>query len=281
MKKSLRRKLIMSAVAVGAAAVGTTASTYAWFVSNSNVSANGVQGSVVDADANLYIENGGNYGTSATVTAGGDALKPIAIKANKFVDSNGDQVTGTPYATFELKFKATGIAQDKTYALNISSISAADTAPSKSYTPVADAGTGIKKGTPISGDVTESLVLSYYEGESITPTASNSLALNNTGTTTSSEGKAYYTAVTGKNPLADCTAITSGFNKDGKNATSDNGFTIKNISYSDTTDGTLDFTVKFIVWLNGDDDQCFDVIASHTWNLSLTFALKDTSSLAA
>lgn len=34
MKKSLRRKLIMSAVAVGVAAAGTTASTYAWFVSS-------------------------------------------------------------------------------------------------------------------------------------------------------------------------------------------------------------------------------------------------------
>lgn len=55
MKKSLRRKLIMSAVAVGAAAVGTTASTYAWFVTNSDVSMNEVTGDVAAANANLSI----------------------------------------------------------------------------------------------------------------------------------------------------------------------------------------------------------------------------------
>ena len=67
MKKSLRRKLIMSAVAVGAAAVGTTASTYAWFVSNNTVTASEINGSVVESNANLFILNGENYGQSTNL----------------------------------------------------------------------------------------------------------------------------------------------------------------------------------------------------------------------
>lgn len=48
----------MSAVAVGVAAVGTTASTYAWFVSNTDVSSS-VSGAVEDATSSLYISEDG------------------------------------------------------------------------------------------------------------------------------------------------------------------------------------------------------------------------------
>ena len=49
MKKSLKRKLIMSSIAVATAIVGTTASTYAWFVSNTDVTSS-VTGNVASSD---------------------------------------------------------------------------------------------------------------------------------------------------------------------------------------------------------------------------------------
>ena len=52
MKKSLKRKLIMSSIAVVTAIVGTTASTYAWFVSNTDVTSS-VTGNVASSDSSL------------------------------------------------------------------------------------------------------------------------------------------------------------------------------------------------------------------------------------
>lgn len=55
----------MSAVAVGVAAAGTTASTYAWFVSSTEVSST-VSGTVESSGASLFISNDGvSYGTKA------------------------------------------------------------------------------------------------------------------------------------------------------------------------------------------------------------------------
>lgn len=114
MKKSLRRKLIMSAVAVGAAAVGTTASTYAWFVTNSDVSMNEVTGDVAAANANLSISAtaDGKYGVSATPTLTGSALKPVTVSSGKFVNENNQEISGG-YYTFSLSFKVTGLETNK------------------------------------------------------------------------------------------------------------------------------------------------------------------------
>lgn len=127
MKKSLRRKLIMSAVAVGAAAVGTTASTYAWFVTNSDVSMNEVTGDVAAANANLSISAtaDGKYGVSATPTLTGSALKPVTVSSGKFVNENNQEISGG-YYTFSLSFKVTGLETNKKYPLSIKSVRAVD-----------------------------------------------------------------------------------------------------------------------------------------------------------
>ena len=44
----------MSSIAVATAIVGTTASTYAWFVSNTDVTSS-VTGNVASSDSSLYI----------------------------------------------------------------------------------------------------------------------------------------------------------------------------------------------------------------------------------
>lgn len=284
MKKSLRRKLIMSAVAVGAAAVGTTASTYAWFVSNNTVTASEINGSVVESNANLFILNGENYGQSTNLNISGTKLSPIAIKkkseVDNFVTSDGTVVSvadgNTPYVSFELKFKTTGIKENESYSLNISSVTASATTQS-TYTAVATAG-GLTKGETVKGNVTESLILSYSSDAAITPTtvkASQSLNLNTDSSETQGNAKEYYKAVTGNDVLSGCETITEGFGVDGCKASDTNkdGYAVK-INISSATD---EFSVYFVVWLNGDDEKCFDAIASQAWKLSLNFKLVKTS----
>lgn len=284
MKKSLRRKLIMSAVAVGAAAVGTTASTYAWFVSNNTVTASEINGSVVESNANLFILNGENYGQSTNLNISGTKLSPIAIKKNSevdnFVTSDGTVVSvsdgNTPYVSFELKFKTTGIKENESYSLNISSVTASATTQS-TYTAVATAG-GLTKGQQVNGNVTESLILSYSADAAITPTtvkASQSLNLNTDSSETQGNAKEYYKAVTGNDLLSGCETITEGFGADGYKAldTNKDGYAVK----SNILSNTDEFSVYFVVWLNGDDEKCFDAIASQAWKLSLNFKLVKTT----
>lgn len=111
MKKSLRRKLIMSAVAVGVAAVGTTASTYAWFVSNTDVSSS-VSGAVEDATSSLYIsEDGKNFGTQKIdLGSKTSKLAPLqltndgATVAYTLKDLEGNNANTENYITFDLYF---------------------------------------------------------------------------------------------------------------------------------------------------------------------------------
>lgn len=102
MKKSLRRKLIMSAVAVGVAAAGTTASTYAWFVSSTEVSST-VSGTVESSGASLFISNDGvSYGTKAVKpTADFSKLKmaPLQMKATNHTLSSLDDGEATKMKT--------------------------------------------------------------------------------------------------------------------------------------------------------------------------------------
>ena len=108
MKKSLRRKLIMSAVAVGVAAAGTTASTYAWFVSSTEVSST-VSGTVESSGASLFISNDGvSYGTKAVKpTADFSKLKmaPLQMKATNHTLSSLDDGEATKNEDYIFQFK--------------------------------------------------------------------------------------------------------------------------------------------------------------------------------
>lgn len=280
MKKSIRRKLIMSAVAVGAAALATTSSTYAWFVSNAEVKTSKVQGTISSSEANLQISaDGDNYGVTATPSIVSSTLTPITKDAGAafgtYKKLSGD-VKATDYISFKLYFKASGL-EASNYKLQLKQstgdLAPTDTNADKEYTALADS-TGaagyqaIEEGGKIKEDVTKALYLSVKTGES----TSVNIPFNATKGTY--DGVAYYNTVTGttdaKNSKVDAyegALNASGFNCD-----------IYTISNS-TAGATVDFTVDFNIWLDGADDTGFDVIASHIWTVGLNFTLTKASAL--
>ncbi len=282
MKKSIRRKLIMSAVAVGAAALATTSSTYAWFVSNTTVKTGEVTGNVSASNANLSISatENGVYGLTATPTFkdGNSTLKPITKNESsgdfgKYVNiSGGEETSG--FVEFDLWFNVSGLdTTNFNYTLNIASATSADTTQADDgyHTALVDvvaAGTytKIEKGQKYKEDVTKSMVLSYVTGDD--NASSSSTTVNNPFNNAAAkyDAIAYYNAVVGSNVAK---ASTANFGTALNNLTSD--VVIRNI----TADGKV--KVTFQIWLDGADDACFDGVASHTWEASFDFKLVSTS----
>ncbi len=56
MNKKLTRKLTLSAVTLGVAALSLTSTTYAWFTTNGSATASGITGEVAASDANMLIK---------------------------------------------------------------------------------------------------------------------------------------------------------------------------------------------------------------------------------
>ncbi len=86
MNKKLTRKLTLSAVTLGVAALSLTSTTYAWFTTNGSATASGIKGSVAASDANMLIKTptgySGSNGTAAwdtTFTKSVTEIKKLKI----------------------------------------------------------------------------------------------------------------------------------------------------------------------------------------------------------
>lgn len=283
MKKSLRRKLIMSAVAVGAAAIATTSSTYAWFVTNTTVKTGEVTGNVVAANANLSISatQDGTYGVTATPTLNNSTLTPVTKAKDadfgKFINVSGQEVQ-SGWADFTLWFKVDNLDTSKNNYLKITkAVSTDKDVDSKPYslikdaTKLADSSTDsstVTAGTSIKEDVTKSLILSYQ-----TVTSGNTCVNQPLNTATATyDGIKYYNDVTQPVAAVEESKATfgAGFGAEGAPTTS-GGYQLREIT------SAAKFSVTFYVWLDGADKACFDVVASHAWELALSFELVSTS----
>ncbi len=278
MKKSLRRKLIMSAVAVGAAALATTSSTYAWFVTNTTVETNKVNGNVVAANANLSISatQDGTYGVTATPALNNSTLTPVTKAAGadfgKFINVSGQDVQ-SGWADFTLWFKVDNLDTSKNNYLQITkAVSTDNDVDSKPYSLIKDAvmvdgGAKVNAGSSIKEDVTKSLILSYQ-----TDTSGNACVNQPLNTAAATyDGIRYYNDVTQPTtPVLESKAtFEAGFGAAGAPTTT-GGYQLREITSADK------FSVTFYVWLDGADKACFDVVASHAWDLALSFKLVTT-----
>lgn len=112
MKKSLRRKLLLSGLAMGVAAVSLASTTYAWFSKIDSVNANSAN-VTASTPSSLYISRSSNGGWGTSINFGSaitfDAVKEgvrgnfwaITDEAKKTVDTDG-KLTGA-HATAELE----------------------------------------------------------------------------------------------------------------------------------------------------------------------------------
>ena len=290
MKKSLRRKLIMSAIAVGAAAVGTTASTYAWFVTNSTVSST-VTGSVEESAASLYIsQDGTNFGTqNVAINTGATKLSPLQMtkdgeSAYSLKELNGGAASDG-YISFDLYFSVqlNGVAQKivvKTTAEdkgNQTHVAQSSVAADSTYQKI-DQGQeyweNVVKTLNVKVDIKSAATAAGLAAAPVSSTAYYGL----NDTTGKYDGLKYYKAVTGStaspsNVLAISNYLTTTALTDSvKKAENTSGVDfITNISQSGY------YKASFTIWMDGWDDSAFDAVASHNFDLGFTFALANNA----
>lgn len=123
----LRKKLIMSCAALAACATTLVSSTFAWYTSNTDVSADGISGTTADVGSDLLLisDNGAvgtwsNKVTVADATAVATTMKPVqyAAGADNAVctlttwnsgshEASDTQADATDYIRFDVCLKAT------------------------------------------------------------------------------------------------------------------------------------------------------------------------------
>ena len=107
MKKSLRRKLLLSGLAMGVAALSLSATTYAWFTNNTKVDTTEINAGVA-LNNSLYIKSNldnGVWGTRATLPTG-KTLNPAHWNGTKLVGIDGTtDALESDYFYFTLQFK--------------------------------------------------------------------------------------------------------------------------------------------------------------------------------
>lgn len=117
MKKNLTRKLALSAVTMGVAALTVTSTTYAWYTNNSSATASELKVETQAAEGNLLIQNGNDgtskneknasivldkgFGTSLTLTEIGNKLTPAQWA--KKIESNNDEADNESFVDVERK----------------------------------------------------------------------------------------------------------------------------------------------------------------------------------
>ena len=300
MKKGLRRKLIMSAVAVGAAAVGTTASTYAWFVTSNNVSST-VSGEVESSGASLFIsKDGQDYGTkSVTPTADFSNLKmaPLQMKSenNKLYDlKDNEKSENVDYMKFTLYFSVQNLNVAKNdYSIKLST-TAKDLDENKTKTHEAQTALAsdstyeeITQGKSLWDNVLKTMnvgISQEYSSENTfsgATTAPKFYALNKSAAIY--DGLSYFNKITGNNKSESGTvtiendALTTTSLETKENVTTKAIISATgDLVIVPTITGNGYYKIDFTIWLDGWNKACFDAVASHTFSLGLKFSLITT-----
>ena len=290
MKKSLRRKLIMSAVAVGVAAVGTTASTYAWFVSNTDVSSS-VSGAVEDATSSLYIsEDGKNFGTQKIdLGSKTSKLAPLqltndgATVAYTLKDLEGNNANTENYITFDLYFSVQlqGNASKKVVIKTTAEDKGEQTHVAQTNVASADGYKAINQGDSLWENVIKAMnvqvdiknATSVAELDAAQAT-SYYYALNDTKGTYN--GLAYFNAVTGETHTpANVKEITNYLTETEISQTTKKAENTTGVDFIPEITQSGYYKASFTIWMDGWDDAAFDAVASHAFELGFTFALAD------
>ena len=160
MKKNLVKKLALSAVTMGVAALTVTTTTFAWFTSNTSATASSIKATTVGAgEGNLLISTDGkNWATSATLDDhSATKLAPTQLKNGEFKELDGTTGNSANTVSYTLYFSVSNVAKGAKIQMNLSDLKfGADTEPTYEQKLLADAGADAKAGSKVSvkyGDV--------------------------------------------------------------------------------------------------------------------------------
>ena len=303
MKKSIRRKLIMSSVAVSVAILGTSAATYAWFVTNNNVSSS-VSGNVESAGASLYVsKTATSFGTSPiSIEFKNEKLAPLqAIKSGTDIDfkhlNRNTVLKDGEYYSYDIYFSVQNVSSEVPRTLSMELVGNDVDYKDKNYKHTAQANVAesstykeIKMGEKYWENILKALDMNIsYVTDSEASKLDSIEEKNSVGNyqlnsdKSQYDGFTYYKNVNGlkddfkkDEDVIDPTEYISENDLDKTDVLEDENAgeakgTIPLIS-NITSAGYYKFTFK--IWLNGWDDAAFDAVASHSFNLNLNFSLK-------
>lgn len=269
----LRKKLIMSGVALAACAATLTSTTYAWYVSNANATVSNITGNTAAASAtgNLFVAHStaqgavdGEYSPAIDFADGGHKTTTQLTPANldttgKWTDKFAADISSSnPY--FEYKFF---LWSTKEATVNVDFTVTNTTATLPTQTVYSNVGTGVAAGGDLTVDAIYALrmsvdidgVINYYDVASAAGYTANTpaAALN---------AHDYYAQVAGSMPAGCVTTETLDIK-----TTMDTWTVVPS-----ETEGQL---VTIRVWLEGADIHCFDACAGQSFDFDLAFSIAD------
>ena len=133
MKKNLTRKLALSAVTMGVAALTVTSTTYAWYTTNSQATASGMKANTAAADSNLLIatqtrsdskeattlQEDLKWGNSVSFVEKTEQLQPAQWDADKSKWVGVDGLSDVTTVTYTVWFQATDLTSTKKLKLTL------------------------------------------------------------------------------------------------------------------------------------------------------------------
>ncbi len=283
MNKNFKRKLIVSGLTLGVAAFATTATTYAWFTSNTTVKTNEVTGTVED-NSSIYVKTGsGNFGTSVDIETSKLTFSPVQTSnGKKFTKLSGEATKNVDYLEFELEFMTESSTLQTIY---LTDVTFKNTTVNKDFTLKADAAAesdGLKKGATAQIDVLDALVLSIQDTTSGDTTSATSYKYSQDKTWVGStvgkyDGLYYYNQImdidqTRPEDYANRFDKTTYLNS--VNSTRNGNITLG------TVQGETHLKVTFRLYLDGWDQECFDAITSQTFKAAFTFSVNENNPAA-
>lgn len=305
MKNKFLGKLILSGAALAACATTLVTSTYAWYTSNTEVTASGVEGeSSANGDSLLLISTtgaNGTYSNSVDLELNSKNLQPVqytaGLEAANYIPTfngwTGDGVASTAaavgsYLAFDLYFR--GVSGENGVSVNLNKLVLTNTTtklPEKdalSTTGLPD-GWDLSRNAVYSVDILRTINIAYvsyqHNGEvndtaeakqetgNLDPEALTTLKEDSlTGDFSAIE---YLNTVTGKNISLPNTYVQP------TEMTPGSKITFGTTPNSTATNNALH--VKFYVYIDGWDLACFDAIQGQTISLNLGFTSGDVTAI--
>ena len=277
----LRNKILMSAAALAACAATLTSTTFAWYVSNNQATANNIQGSTAAAgtQGNILVaktENGVAGAYTQNISFAGDTTHIMIpekglIPVTKVVTGEGESKTETwkavddstiaeadAYMTWDVWVLST-TKTDVTVELSVTNKTTNPTV----QTCYNATGAPVAQGETFAIDAVEALRMEVLQdGESLGVFSVKQLATNYsspdayTQLKDDTDSNKYYKALMGKDPLG-------GVTETDPTATTD--FTALTVT------ANVGSKLTYRVWLEGTDSACFDSCAGQIFEFALKY----------
>ncbi len=297
----LKSKLIMSGVALAACAATLTSTTYAWYTTNTEVTASGLTaGSAASGDSSILISKTGESGTwvqniTDLEATGTPSLVPLmlnttdgklyaaasTVNEQKKIVLAQSASTNSSFVEFDLFFKTS--ATDKNVPIYLKSMTIANAAESQDDLTAwenlnngkTDAGIS-KAATSYKKDIVDALAFTITTVDSETTYGTDQ-------TFTKLDGKTAYKPISGwvtsLGTTGDATDAHAYFNALDANKQLDSAISTDNSTAIGANtlicclkaDGTAAAKVTFRFYLNGSDPDCFDACKGQNFTLALSF----------